>query len=264
MAQYFRPNTIYDGYFMSVNYWNRLYGDSGTLAYLYENYDLRTRYYHLKLTKSDFDGMSTSWLNISSSWAILRNNLVTWNATLIDEFPENSSSLWNADEEQPDSIVIIESGYYFIHVHLNLFNYVNMSDGILYVHLVRESQEDSTLTTIATDYIYHTTQESDSVGYPTWANKRIIRPANLQSVYWLENDDILYVIVQPYLPSGSGNTTFSFIPHNYTRVPTAYLTSFDKGTTSFVSNSIQTSFISPGYIGMSPSFFEIHSIRLEQ
>jgi hypothetical protein len=263
MAQYFTPPQVKDGYFVTPQFWNRLYGESGSLVYLYDNYELRTRYYHLKLSKNDFEGMTTSWANITS-WSRLQNNIVTWNTTLIDEFPEESASLWNNDEEQPNSLTIIESGYYLIHVHLNIFNYVNRSGGILYVHLVRESQEDSTLTTIATDYIYNTTAELDSLGYPTWADRRIIRPVNLQCVYWLESDDILYVIVQPYLPSGTGNTTFSFIPKNYTRVPTEYITSFTKGATSFVTSGIKTSFISAPYIGMSPSFFEIQSIRLEQ
>ena len=264
MAEYFFPEQTTDGYFVSLDYWNRLYGENGSLVFLNDNYNLRTRSYHLKISRSDYASLTTSWLNINSSWAILNQNLITWNTALIDDFPSDSVSLWNDENIRPNSATIVESGYYFIHVHLNIFDYINHSGGILYAHLINESKEDGELTTLASERLIYTATESDDVGYPTWANKKIMQVINLQSVYWLEKNDTLYVVVQPFINTGSGNTTFSLIPKNYTYTPTAYYTSFAKGSTSFVTDGTKTSFMNTGYIGMSPSFFEIQSIRLEQ
>lgn len=264
MAIYSVPEQLTDGYFVSLEYWNSLYGENGSLVFLYDNYNLRTRSYHLKLSKSDVSTMNTSWAYIDSSWAVLNNNLVTWDTTLIDDYPTDSASLWNSDNIRPNSATIIESGYYLVRVLLNIYDYTNSNADVLFVHLVRESNEDGTLTTIATDQLYLAQTELVNPGYPTWANKKIIRSVNLQSVYWLEKNDTLYVVIQPYLSTGTGNTTFSLIPRNYTFTPTAYLSSFAKGSTSFVTTGIKTSFMNSGYIGTSPSFFEIQSIRLEQ
>lgn len=264
MAIYSVPEQLTNGYFVSTEYWNSLYGENGSLVFLYDNYNLRTRSYHLKLTKSNAQTMSTSWAYISSSWTTLNNNLVTWDTTLIDDYPDDSSSLWNDANIRPNSATIIETGYYLVRVLLNIYDYTNANADVLFVHLVKESNEDRALTTIATDYMYHATTEANNPGYPTWANKKIIRPVNLQSVYWLEKNDTLYVVIQPYLSTGTGNTTFSLTPQNYAFTPNAYLTSFSKGSTSFVTLGTRTSFMNSGYLGTSPSFFEIQSIRLEQ
>lgn len=264
MAQYYYPSDANDGVFINADYWNKLYGDTGSLQYLYENYTHLTSGYHLRLQKTNPDSTYTSWImpNEYSSWySVLgpptSHTIVNWNYAAIDDYPSTGMTMWNNINNVPSQVVIQDSGYYFVHVHLNLNN-ISVANGELYGHIIRK-RDINTYETIGTDMIMRT-PINNTMGFPTWSNKLTTMAINISSVYFLEKNDILYVVLQSSI---STDRTTSFIANNYTFVPTAYVSSFAKGTTSFVNNSIRTSFVSAPYIGLSPSFFEIMSIRME-
>lgn len=264
MAIYYSPVDLTNGVFVDAEYWNKLYGTTGSLQYLYENYTSLTNGYHLRLQKINPDSVYSSWLIPSTflSWYTpigppTANYIVNWDFAAVDDFPNDSISMWNNRNNASNQIVIQYSGYYFVHVHLNLNNISNAS-GELYGHIIRQKDVNS-FDVIGTDMIFRTPM-NNTVGFPTWSNKLTNMAINISSVYYLEKNDVLYVMIQPSL---STDKITSFIANNYAFVPTAYSTSFAKGTTSFVSNAIRTSFVSAPYIGLSPSFFEVISIRLE-
>ena len=265
MAQYYFPADATDGVFINAEYWNKLYGTSGSLQYLYDNYNELTNGYHLRLTKTEPDATYSSWIMPSefSSWYSsygppTSNTIVNWNYAAIDNYPSYGITMWNNAYNMPSQIVIQESGHYFIHVHLNVFNNSRVN-GELYGHIIRKTDVNN-YTTIGTDMLVRT-PKNNTLGFPTWSNRLIAQSLNISTVYFLNKNDIIYVVLQSSI---STDRTTSFIANSYTYVPTAYSTSFAKGTTSFITAGNKTSFLSTPYIGLSPSFFEVVSIRLEK
>ena len=264
MATYYSPVDLTNGVFVDAEYWNKLYGTTGSLQYLYETHTNITNGYHLKLQKTNPDSIYTSWIIPSTftSWYSsigppTSNYVVSWDYAAIDNYPSASVSLWNNVNNSPNQIIIQKSGYYFVHAHLSLNN-ISYVSGELYGHILRRKSA-GILESIGTDMIVRTPLQSTN-GFPTWSNKLTTLSLNIASVYFLEKNDIIYIMLQSSL---STDRFTSFIANNYVYVPTAYSTSFAKGTTSFVTSSIKTSFVSQPYIGLSPSFFEVISIRLE-
>lgn len=254
MTEYNTPKNISDGAFITASYWNSQFGENGSIMFLYKKYTENTRGYHLKISKSDFDSMSTSWVMSSED-----SNLVTWNTAIIDEYPDDSVSMWDDENGNYSQIVIQKSGFYFIHAHLNIFNY-SISNQAIYAHIIVDKGEFN-IQTIATN-VYLSTLSNSLLGSPTWANRQYIRPINVQTVYYLEAEDILYVKLQSDALT-LGTPTLSFISKNYYPMPTEYTSNYAKGTPEYVSNGTLTSFVATPYLGNSPSFFEVQSIRLD-
>lgn len=254
MTSYNSPTTISDGAFITASYWNSQFGEEGSIMFLYKAYIEKTTGYHAKITKNDFGSMNTTWeINAET------DNIVTWDNAIIDEYPEDDVSLWDNENENYNQIVIRKSGYYFIHAHLNIFNY-SVSNGVLYGHIIVDKGEYN-IQTIATNQ-YLSTLNVSTVGKPSWSNRQYIRPLNIQCVYYLEAEDILYVKLQNGALT-AGSQSLSFMPYRYLPMPTEYISNSAKGTANYVSNGQLTSFVATPYIGNSPSFFEVQSIRLD-
>jgi len=241
MAQYFDPTLLTTGTFVSVELWNRLYGSAGSLVFLYDNYAQRTKGYHLKI------GLSSP-VNVSTSFFGTIINSIPWNTSIIDDYPSDSISMWNNDENEPDKISIIESGYYFIHAHINASSIkTNTPVKAVFAHIIRESGETPIITSIASNYLIRPVTASNR-GYPTWSNNMANQSINVSTVVYLEKDEKIYVTLQT---ENVYDSSFTLIPTQYTFVPTQY------------SFTTQYSFVSKPYIGLSPAFLEIQSLKLE-
>ena len=215
------------------------------------------------MQKINPDSTYTSWIipKTFSSWYSslgppTSNFVVNWDYAAIDNYPNESISLWNTINSASNQVIIQHSGYYFIHAHLSLNNISN-SSGELYAHIIRQ-KDVNLFETIATDMITRTPLQN-TIGFPTWSNKLTNLSLNVSSVHYLDKNDMIYVMIQSSL---STDRTTSFVANNYVYVPTAYNSAFAKGTVGYLSGT-KTSFVSQPYIGLSPSFFEIISIRLE-
>lgn len=253
MAIYYNPTNVSNGDFISAEYWNRQFGVDGSLVYLYEQYKTKTRGYHIKVEKSIIDSMTSSWvINDSTS------NVVTWNSAIVDYYPVDGESCW--DVENPNVITIQESGFYNINVYLNMFNCTAPITSVLYGHIIRQIEENNIIT-IATDQARYPIPASGALLYPTFANQETEFVLSINSVCHLDANDIIYVRLQPSIAI-SGDTTTSFVGRYFANVPTYYYSTFARGTESYLSGA-QSSFLSTGYVGMTPSFFEIASIRLD-
>ena len=259
MAIYYNPTNVGDGDFVTAEYWNRQFGVSGSLVFLYEQYKTKTRGYHLKLEKSTTESMSSSWVMDEET-----SNVVSWNSAIVNYFPEETKSCWDADN--PNYITIQESGFYNINVYLNMFNCTVPVTSVLYGHIVRIIEENNIIT-IATDQARYPVPQSGYLLYPTFANQLTEFVLSINAVCHLDANDIIYVRLQPSVTI-SGDTTTSFIGRYLANVPTYYYSPYPRGSPEYPNpydfyGAIQYSFLSTGYVGMTPSFFEIASIRLD-
>jgi hypothetical protein len=254
MAIYYNPTNVENGDFVTAEYWNRQFGVDGSLVYLYEQYKTKTRGYHVKLEKSITDSMTSSWvINDSTQY------IVSWDSTSVDYYPTDGESCW--DIENPNVLTIQESGFYSINVYLNMFNCTAPITSVLYGHIVRQIEENNIIT-IATDHARYPIPASGSLLYPTFANQLTEFVLSINSVCHLDANDIIYVRLQPSIAI-AGDTATSFVGRYAARVPTYYYSIDSRGTSSYNTTGTQSSFLSTGYVGMTPSFFEIASIRLD-
>lgn len=258
MAQYYFPNDITNGTFISVNYWNRLFGANGSLQFLKEQYSTKTGGYHLKIIKNNIENMSASWIMTDTTV----NNIISFDDVTIDFYPEYSSSIWDGLDGRPNQVTILESGYYFLHLHLEIFNYNNQAGYPCYAHIIKTAGENFEQTSIASNYIFYPYSQTSNLAQVKWDNQLSVNAIDVSTIIYLNSNDTITCKIQPYITS-SGNTTLSFVSRDYTYVPTAYYSNGNRGETSFITQGTQTSFINSGYLGMNGSFFEIISLKLE-
>jgi len=203
--------------------------------------------------------MSSSWIMGDSTVT----NTISFHEALIDFYPSYASSIWNGLDGRPNEVTIIESGFYFLHLHLELFNYTNQAGSPCYAHIIKTAGENNTQTSIASNYLYYPYSQTNNLAQVKWDNRLSIAPLDVISVVYLNSNDTLSTKVQPF-STATGNTTFSFASNNYTFVPTTFsTTSWTRGQTSFITNGIQYSFVNSPYLGINSSFFEIISLKLE-
>jgi hypothetical protein len=257
MATYQNPIDVTNGDFITVEYWNNLFGTNGSLMYLHEKYLENTRVYHLKLIKNDTQNFQYSWIMND-----LSSNIITWDSTSTDFFPDNGKSLW--DSALPNQVTIQETGFYNINVYLNLFNNtISTTNNVsaIFIHIIKQNSENE-ITTIATDYFKTPISKNETSNWPTWMNRMANFCVSVNSIYYLENKDIVFVKLQPSV-AVLGNSYTSFVGKYLTNVPTYYNSTDNRGTPNYPTSGIQYSFVSPGYIGQMISNFEIASVRLD-
>lgn len=254
MAIFYNPTNVEDGDFVTAEYWNRQFGVVGSLAYLYEQYKTKTRGYHIKLEKLSTEEMSSSWYMDDTT-----SNIVTWNSASVNYYPEDAESCWDVDN--PNVLTIQESGFYSINVYLNIFNSTTPITSVLYGHIIREIEENNIIT-IATDHTRNPFPMSENLLYPTFANRLSEFVLSINSIFHLDANDIVYIKLQPSVTI-SGDTTTSFIGRYLANIPTYYHSAFARGNPELYTTGTQFSFQNTGYVGMTPSFFEIASIRLD-
>jgi hypothetical protein len=257
MAIYYSPVDVTNGDFITVEYWNNLFGVNGSLMYLYEEYLQKTRVYHLKLIKNETQNFQYSWVIPD-----LSSNIVTWDTAVTDYFPDDGKTLW--DSALPNQVTIQETGFYNINVYLNLFNNTiattdNMS--AIYIHLIKQNTENEVIT-IGTDIFMNPISKNQTNTWPTYMNRMTNFCVSMNSIYYLENKDILYIKLQPSVAI-LGDSYTSFIGKYLTNIPTYYNSAYNKGTSLYPTTGTQYSFASPGYIGQIYSYFEIASVRLD-
>jgi hypothetical protein len=254
MAEYSNPITVNNGEMIPTEYWNKQFGISGSLVYLYEQYQKKTRGYHLKLSQQGYPSMQSSWVMTE-----LTDNIVDWDTAAINYYPSEGKSLW--DPALTNQITIQESGFYNINVHLNMFNCTISTTSHLYLHVIRQISENDVIT-IATDSINNPMPNTYIDYFPTYMNKMVNFVLSVNSIYHLDANDILYVKLQPSIDF-YGDITTSFVGMKQTLFPTAFQSPNARGAANYQSAGTQSSFLSSGYIGQTPSFFEISSLRLD-
>jgi hypothetical protein len=256
MATYYTPIDVTNGDFITVEYWNSLFGDDGSLMYLQDVYSEKTRVYHLKLIKNSTQDFRYSWV-----MADLSSNIVTWDAAQTDYFPDDGTTLW--DSELPNQVTIQEQGFYNINVYLNLFNNtIATTDNVsaIYIHLIKQNTENEVIT-IATDVFMYPISKNQTATHPTWMNRMTNFCVSLNNIYYFENKDIIYVKLQPSI-AVSGDSYTSFIGKYLTNIPTYYYSIYPRDNILYPDGT-QYSFASSGYVGQICSYFEIASVRLD-
>lgn len=258
MATYYYPIDVTNGDFITVAYWNSLFGVDGSLMYLNEKYLENTRVYHTKLIKNSTQDFQYSWV-----MADLSSNIISWDAAQTDFFPDDGKTLW--DSELPNQVTIQEQGFYNINVYLNLFNNTIATTNdvsAIYIHLIKQNTENEVIT-LATDVFINPISKNETTTQPTWMNRMANFCVSINSIYYLENKDIIYVKLQPSI-AVSGDSYTSFVGKYLTNVPTYYYSIYPRGNAFYPpADGTQYSFASSGYIGQIYSYFEIASVRLD-